>query len=286
MSPGQTFDSVRKAGATTRPAAVAGSFYPAPPSYLRAAVERYLADASPPPKEGMVRAVITPHAGYVYSGPIAGHSFRALPALAGRTIYLFGPAHFVPLHGLAAGSFSAMATPLGPAQVATDIMARLLAAGDLVHEDEEAHAPEHCLEVELPFLQVLGGANFRVAPLLFGQVNPVRAADLLAEFLAQDRSALIVVSSDLSHYHPYDVARKMDMAFLEAVVRGNVTAAERGEACGLLPILTLMLLAERFGWQPRLLDYRNSGDTAGDRRRVVGYGAVAYVDTVPHSPGR
>lgn len=277
MYPGQTSDAMRKAGAAIRPAAVAGSFYPAPASYLRASVERYLADAAPPPA-ATVRAVIAPHAGYVYSGPVAGYSFRALPKLVGRTILLLGPAHFVPLRGLAAGSFAAMATPLGPVPVASDIIAELLAAGDLVQEDDEAHAPEHCLEVELPFLQVSGGVAFRVAPLLFGHVDPGRVADLLSSFLAQDDRALVVVSSDLSHYHPYEAARKLDTSFLDAVVGGDLSVAARGEACGLLPILTLMLLAERFGWRPRLLDYRNSGDTAGDRRRVVGYGAVAYVE--------
>lgn len=277
MHPGPSSVSDRKAGASERPAAVAGSFYPAAPAYLRAAVERYLADAAPPPA-GRVRAVIAPHAGYVYSGPIAGHSFRALPRLAGRTVFLLGPAHFAPVRGLAALSSAAMLTPLGAVAVATGIVADLLAFADLVRGDDEAHAPEHCLEVELPFLQVLGGADLRVVPLLFGHVDPARPADLLSSFLVQDRNALIVVSSDLSHYHPYETARRLDTGFLEAVVSGDVAAAERGEACGLLPILSLMLLAARFGWRARLLDYRNSGDTAGDRRRVVGYGAVAFVE--------
>jgi hypothetical protein len=256
---------------------VAGSFYPASPTYLRAAVERYLADAAPPPS-GRVRAVIAPHAGYVYSGPIAGFSFRALPKLSGRTVFLLGPAHFAPVRGVAALSFAAMLTPLGAAAVATGIVADLLASADLVRVDDEAHAPEHCLEVELPFLQVLGGTEMRVVPLLFGHVDPARPADLLAGLLVQDRNALIVVSSDLSHYHPYETARRLDTGFLEAVVRGDMAAAGQGEACGRLPILCLMLLAARFGWSARLLDYRNSGDTAGDRRRVVGYGAVAFVE--------
>lgn len=263
----------------SRPAAVAGSFYPAQPQRLRAAVEHYLAEAEVPRLEGTVRAVIAPHAGYVYSGPTAGYSFRALPGLDGRTIFLLGPAHYAPVTGVAAGLFPAMLTPLGQAPVATAVLTQLMAAGDLVREDPQAHAPEHCLEVELPFLQVLGGASFQVAPLLFGRVNPQRAADLLYDFLVHDAAALVVISSDLSHFHSYDVARKLDMSFLEAVVRGDYSAAERGEACGLLSILTLMLLAGRFGWRPHWLDYRNSGDTAGDRRRVVGYGAVAYTST-------
>lgn len=277
MKPRQTSGSAQSTKAAIRPAAVAGSFYPASAPYLRAAVERYLADAALP-DAGAVRAVIAPHAGYVYSGPIAGYAFRALPEVAGRTIFLLGPAHFVPVQGVAALSSAAMLTPLGAVSVATGIVANLLASGDLVHEDDEAHVPEHCLEVELPFLQVLGGADFRIVPLLFGHIDPDRAADLLSGFLAEDKSALLVVSSDLSHYHPYEAARRLDTGFLDAVVAGDVAAVAQGEACGLLPILTLMLLARRFGWRARLLDYRNSGDTAGDRRRVVGYGAVAFVE--------
>lgn len=276
MNPGHASSSAPKPGAI-RPAAVAGSFYPAAPAYLRAAVERYLADAAPPPA-AIVRAVIAPHAGYVYSGPVAGYSFRALPPLAGRTVFLLGPAHFAPVRGLAALSFAAMLTPLGAVTVATGIVAELRASAGLVWEDDEAHAPEHCLEVELPFLQVLGGTDFQIIPLLFGQVDPARAADLLARFLIQDGEALIVVSSDLSHYHPYETARRLDTDFLDAVVRGDLSAAGRGEACGLLPILSLMLLAARLGWRAYRLDYRNSGDTAGDRRRVVGYGAVVFVE--------
>lgn len=262
-----------------RPPAVAGMFYPAQPPLLRAQVEAYLAAARLPALPGAVRAVIAPHAGYIYSGPVAGYSFRALPDLTGRTVYLLGPAHYVPVHGVAAGTFRAMRTPLGEAPVATDRVADLVAAGGPMHYNDEAHEPEHSLEVEVPFLQVRGDGNFRLVPLLFGTVDPDRVAAALAAHLAADASALVVVSSDLSHYHPYDTARRLDTAFLKAVVAGDVVAVHQGEACGLLPILTLMLLAERLGWQPHLLDYRNSGDTAGDRRRVVGYGAVAYTQS-------
>lgn len=256
--------------------AVAGMFYPAQPPLLRAQIEEYLAAARLPELPGPVRAVIAPHAGYIYSGPVAGYSFRALPDLQGRTVYLLGPAHYVPVRGVAAGTFRAMRTPLGEAPVATDVVADLIAAGEPVHYDDEAHTPEHSLEVEVPFLQVLGDGHFRLVPLLFGTVDPAHAAEALADRLAADATALVVVSSDLSHYYPYDTARRLDTAFLKALVVGDVAAVGRGEACGLLPILTLMLLAERLGWQPHLLDYRNSGDTAGDRQRVVGYGAVAY----------
>ncbi len=258
--------------------AVAGMFYPAQPHMLRNQIAEYLAAARVSIGAEAVRAVIAPHAGYIYSGPVAGYSFRALPDLKERTIYLLGPAHFVPVRGVAAGTFQAMRTPLGEAPVATDVVEELIKAGEPIHYDDEAHAPEHSLEVEVPFLQVLGNGSFRLVPLLFGTVDPERVAAILAARLAAEATALVVVSSDLSHYHPYETARRLDTAFLQAVVAGDVAAVGRGEACGLLPILTLMLVAKRLGWQPHLLDYRNSGDTAGDRQRVVGYGAVAYTE--------
>jgi AmmeMemoRadiSam system protein B len=253
-------------------------FYPAQPEVLRQQIRDFLAAARIPTLPGPVRAVIAPHAGYIYSGPVAGYSFRALPDLSERTIYLLGPAHFVPVRGVAAGTFRAMRTPLGEAPVAVDVVADLIAAGEPFHYDDEAHAPEHSLEVEVPFLQALGDGRFRLVPLLFGTVDPDRVAAILAHRLAAEATALVVVSSDLSHYHPYETARRLDTAFLQAVVRGDTAAVGRGEACGLLPILTLMLVAEHLGWQPHWLDYRNSGDTAGDRQRVVGYGAVAYTE--------
>lgn len=275
MSWHQPHPATTAAPGEARRAAVAGSFYPAHPQRLRSEVEGYLREARPAALAGEVRAVIAPHAGYIYSGPIAGYSFRVLPVLAGRTVYLLGPAHFVHVEGVAAGPYRAMMTPLGNTPVAGAVIERLMAGG-VVYADAEAHAPEHCLEVELPFLQVLGGDDFQVVPLLFGRVNPERTAQALYDLIAADDKALVVVSSDLSHYHPYDIARRLDTAFLDAVARGDAPAAARGEACGLIPILTLMLLAAHLGWQPHLLDYRNSGDTAGDRARVVGYGAIAY----------
>ncbi len=256
--------------------AVAGQFYPAQPQRLRSQVEECLHAAAIEPLPGPVRAVIAPHAGYIYSGPIAGHSFRALPPPGGRIVYLMGPAHYVPVSGIAAGEFRAMATPLTNTPVAVEEAHHLVAASRCVHLDEGAHTPEHCLEVELPFLQVTAGGPFRIVPLLFGRVDPVQAAAVLGDAIAGDESALLVISSDLSHYHSYETARRLDTAFLDAVVQGDLVAAGRGEACGLLAILTLMLVAARFGWRAHLLDYRNSGDTAGDRSRVVGYGAVAY----------
>ncbi len=261
-----------------RPEAVAGTFYPAQPGVLQETVRSFLEEADVSKLTGTPRAVIAPHAGYIYSGPTAGYSFRALQMLPRqpRTVYLMGPAHYVPVLGVAVGAFRAFRTPLGLAPVAEEIVAALLEKGSPFVENAYAHQPEHSLEVEVPFLQVALGDSFRLVPLLFGEVDPRSVMSTLVELVSEDPSALVVVSSDLSHYHPYDVARRLDLEMLSAIERGDLVSVAKGEACGLLPILTLMMIAHQLGWQAHLLDYRNSGDTAGDRANVVGYGAVAY----------
>ena len=265
---------------TVRQPAVAGTFYPAEPRRLEAMVREFLSDASVPALSA-VRAVIAPHAGYVYSGPTAGYAFKVWENLPPRpyTIYLLGPAHYVYVDGVAVGRFQAFATPLGQVPVAEEMVEALLSRGAPFVEANHAHLPEQCLEVELPFLQVGFGNHVRIVPMLFGNVSPAEVASVLVEVMQADPNALVVVSSDLSHYHDYWTARQLDQTLLEAIVQGDLSRAQKGEACGLLPILTLMSVALRLGWRPHLLDYRNSGDTAGDKARVVGYAAVAYAAT-------
>ncbi len=257
-----------------RPAAVAGAFYPAAAAALKRAVLTYLDEAQPP--DVIPRAVIAPHAGYIYSGPTAAYAFKALENVPRRpwTVYLMGPAHFIPLMGVALGRFEAFETPLGNVPVATGQVAAMLQNSRVYQESPVAHAPEHSLEVELPFLQMTLG-DFRIVPMLFGDVDPAEVAEDLDRWLDED--SLIVVSSDLSHYHDYDTARRLDQRLIADLLAGDIAAVARGQACGLLPILTLMYLARSRGWRPVLLDYRNSGDTAGDKYRVVGYASVAYV---------
>ena len=263
--------------AMVRPPAVAGGFYPGNAARLESMVRGFLEETDVPALAG-VRAVIAPHAGYVYSGPIAAHAFKVWEGvpLRPRTVYLMGPAHYVFVQGIALGSFSAFQTPLGDVPVAQEMVRALLDRGYPFAVVNEAHVPEHCLEVELPFLQVIFDGQFRIVPMLFGQVDPLLGVPVLADLMQADPNALIVVSSDLSHYHDYETARRLDTRLLKAIVDGDTQTARDGEACGLMPILTLMGVARHLGWEAHLLDYRNSGDTAGDRRRVVGYGAVAY----------
>lgn len=261
---------------TIRPPAVAGLFYPARPDDLRRQVQQLLAQAQPPALTG-IRALIAPHAGYRYSGAIAASAFKLLAPLAGQisTVFLLGPAHRVPFEGVAVSAFAAFGTPLGPAAVDLVARAQLLDYGPPFVVYELPHAPEHCLEVELPFLQVtLPTAT--LAPLLCGDVDPRRVAAPLLNLLRSAADAILVVSSDLSHYHTYEQATALDRSLLDALLAGDQKGVRRQQACGLLPILTLMEIARQCAWQPHLLDYRNSGDTAGDRSMVVGYAAVAY----------
>lgn len=255
--------------------AVAGTFYPASPIKLRQMIETYFAEAAPPALSG-VRAVIVPHAGYIYSGPIAASAYKLLAGLAPpKRIYLLGPSHRVWFEGVAVGDYESLETPLGLVPVDQVAVQQLLEAARWFAPSEQAHRDEHCLEVQLPFLQTVYPET-PVILLLFGEVNPDAVAAALLPLLQPDD--LIVVSSDLSHYHSYDRARTLDGGLLAALEHGDLAAAAQGEACGQAPILTLMALAQARGWRPHVLDYRNSGDTAGDRHQVVGYAAVAYTE--------
>lgn len=260
---------------SVREPAVAGQFYPAGPDRLRHDIQQYMSQASLPEELGKVRAVIAPHAGYVYSGTTAGYAFKALKQLQdrARTVFLLGPAHRVPVMGVALGNYSAFRTPLGDAPIAVEVVADMLETAPFYKRAPGAHQSEHCLEVEVPFLQVSLG-NFELVPMLFGQVEPREVAEDLIDRIVEDD--LIVVSSDLSHFYPYGMAQQHDQDFLRALLEGNEKGVRQGEACGRAPVLTLMEIGERKGWTPHLLDYRNSGDTAGDKSRVVGYGSIAY----------
>ncbi len=272
--------------ARIRPPAVAGSFYPAAPGTLRATVERLLAEAGeaggaaaaggraagPAPK-----AVIAPHAGYVYSGPTAAVAFRALASGDGavRKVALLGPSHRVPVRGLALPGSEGFATPLGVVPVDREGAGAALRLPQVVVQPE-AHAREHSLEVELPFLQVLF-PEAEVLPLTVGRASPEEVAEVLEHVWGDDDTA-IVVSSDLSHYLPYDEARRADEATARQVVAGERPLAP-AQACGAAPINGLLAVARRRRLRTELLDLRNSGDTAGDKDQVVGYGAFGFWET-------
>ena len=267
------------AAGRVRPAVWAGKFYPADPGELKKTIADLLAearrDALRLPAGRPVRAIVMPHAGYIYSGLAAAH---AMLALAGRhfdRIVLLGPDHRVGLRGCAVSDAEAWQTPLG--NVPVDEGARRLCRRYRDFAPNAASdAIEHCLEVELPFLQVQLG-KFTIIPVVMGQADVETVSRAIDGLL--DERTLLVVSSDLSHYLPYDQAVSRDRQTIKAVVSLNsgALAGCRNCACGRDPLRVLISLARRHGWQPHLLYANNSGDTAGDKDRVVGYAAIAFL---------
>ncbi|MAG32743.1 MAG: AmmeMemoRadiSam system protein B [Deltaproteobacteria bacterium] len=257
-----------------RAPAVAGQFYPEEPEALRASIRTYLHDASCPPG-GPPKAVIAPHAGYVYSGPIAGSAYARIEPLRDRIerVVLLGPSHRVFLRGLAAPAADSFATPLGPVAVDREAIARILDLPQVV-VSSEPHAFEHSLEVHLPFLQEILD-DVRLVPLVVGDATGEEVASVL-ERLWGGEETLIVVSSDLSHYHDYASACRMDAETTRAIEALRADAIDQEGACGRIPVQGLLLAARAHGLRVEAIDVRNSGDTAGPRDRVVGYGAYVF----------
>jgi AmmeMemoRadiSam system protein B len=262
-------------GATrVRPAAVAGAFYPGDAGRLAADVDAML-DAAAPWTGAPPKALVVPHAGYVFSGPIAASGYTALRAARGRVsrVVLLGPAHYLPVRGLAAPSVDAFATPLGDVPVDVEARRITLALPD-VSIDDAAHAREHSLEVHLPFLQRVLGDGFAIVPFVVGSARAESVAAVLDELWGGDET-LVVVSSDLSHYLDHDTAAARDRRTADAIVSGTLDRLAPDDACGAYPVRGLLVAAERHGLHTTAIDVRSSGDTAGPRDRVVGYGAFA-----------
>lgn len=260
---------------SVRPPAVAGLFYPAAAAELRREVEAMLAAAEPAARAKPVpKAIIAPHAGYIYSGPVAAAAYARLAPARDliKRVVLLGPVHRVAIRGLALPAASMLATPLGNLMVDAKAHAALSLLPQ-VCVNGAAHAEEHSLEVHLPFLQsVLAG--FTVVPLAVGDASAEEVAQVI-DTLWGGAETLIVVSSDLSHYLNYAEAQALDRATAQAILdmRSDVTHTQ---ACGSTPVNGLALAARRHHLTPDLIDLRNSGDTAGDRQRVVGYGAFVF----------
>lgn len=265
---------------TVRPAAVAGSFYPDSASALDSLVSHMLAEA-PRSASAMPKAVIVPHAGYIYSGPIAASIYAPLRRLEDtvRRVVLLGPTHRVAVDGIAVPASRAFATPLGVVPVDAEAIAAIADLPQIV-VSEAAHEQEHSLEVQLPFLQVALG-DFALVPLAVGRVSPEAVAEVIERLWGGDET-LIVVSSDLSHYLPYSEARSVDARTAQEIVAMRPDI-EHHEACGATPVNGLLIAASHHGLHARLLDLRNSGDTAGNKTRVVGYGAFAFDEDEKHA---
>ncbi|MGD0745327.1 MAG: AmmeMemoRadiSam system protein B [Verrucomicrobiota bacterium] len=268
---------VRKDSANVRPSAVAGRFYPGNPVRLRAMVENFLGEANAPAGSAP-KAIIAPHAGYVYSGPIAASAYaRLAPAREIiKRVVLLGPSHFVSFDGLAAPGAEAFATPLGTVPVDTAVVRDLCSHLPQVSVRDDAHADEHALEVQLPFLQVVL-ADFKIMPLLVGEARDEEVAEVI-ESLWDGVETCIVISSDLSHYHDYETAQRTDSGTARAIESLNWKAVGVEQACGRMPICGLLSAAKERGLRCRAVDLRNSGDTSGERERVVGYGAFVFTE--------
>jgi AmmeMemoRadiSam system protein B len=259
---------------TVRKPAVAGQFYPGETAELSAAIAGYLSSVAErgPANEPGPKALVVPHAGYVYSGPVAASAYARLEGLAGRItrVILLGPAHRLPFEGLALPRVDGFETPLGVVPVDIAAVERIEHLSQ-VRSLPSAHDGEHSLEVHLPFLQTLLG-DFSLVPLVVGAATPEEVSEVLEMVWGGDET-LIVISTDLSHYYDYETARVMDRATSEAIEALDERRIGLQDACGRVPLAGLLVSARAHGLGARTVDLRNSGDTAGPRNRVVGYGA-------------
>ncbi|MGE5279655.1 MAG: AmmeMemoRadiSam system protein B [Deltaproteobacteria bacterium] len=279
---------------------VAGSFYPAEKGALQAMIGRYLEEASVPPEAPQDPLVlVVPHAGYVYSGPVAAYGFKSIRGKSYDTVVVIAPSHHYPFQGAAVYRQGVFRTPLGDVPVDSPTVDALMAADPaFVHESPQVFEGEHALEVELPFLQTVL-RDLRIVPVLMGAADAqdLKAMGQALAAVLKDKHALVVISTDLSHYNPYKVAQALDQSTVAMIVAGDtqgLAAAESaggGNACGWAGVLAGMYYAQACGNSKGvLLKYANSGDTAGDKSRVVGYASIAFsrgpgADPVPGARG-
>lgn len=252
-----------------RQPAVAGTFYPDSPTTLANLVKEMLSDARP--RDFSPKVLVVPHAGFIYSGPVAASAYRLLHSMRKniRRVALLGPSHRIPLQGMALPDCEAFATPLGNIPLDIEAMVELKQFSQ-VETVDEAHTCEHSLEVQCPFLQECLD-DFKLIPIVVGDTSPIAVAEVI-EYLWGEEETLIIISSDLSHYHTYEEACYRDNQTVKAIeqLSCNLTG---GQACGCYPLNGMLKVAQHRGMDVITLDVRNSGDTAGDKSRVVGYGA-------------
>lgn len=248
-----------------RKAAVAGMFYPKYKEEIESMINNFLSNVPNIKIEGNLKALIVPHAGYIYSGQVAAYAYSLLRKYKNKQkIILLGHSHFVYFNDFASDVNDYWETPLGRIKIIENNFLKL----------EAAHASEHCLEVQLPFLQK-SLQNFEILPLVTGEINPKEISRTIINLI--DNSSILIISSDLSHYNSYEIAVKIDKNTINAIKSLDFNKMEiEGDACGKIPILTVIDIAKNLKWKCKLLEYKNSGDTSGNKASVVGYASFVF----------
>ncbi len=264
---------------------VAGAFYSSDPKKLSSQIDSFIAQASINPVTKKVQALIVPHAGYVYSGPIAAYGYKAASKNTYTTIVILAPSHYFPFDGISVWPQGGFKTPLGIVNVDRDFATKLTKADRRFRYLPNVYEREHSVEVELPFIQKVFG-HVKIVPVLMGNPDPKvcqKLAFVLNELIGTRDDVLVLASSDMSHYFDYDTANKMDAATLGAITQEDAGKLWNGcflshqmEMCGVVPVTTVLLYAKERGLKVQVLKHANSGDTAGDKSRVVGYSSVIF----------
>lgn len=270
-----------------KPPSVAGSFYPDEPSLLKEMVDSFINAAESSDINGEPIGFVSPHAGYQFSGSVAGYVYKNIPQDI-KTVILIGPSHYYPLRGVSVYKKGYFRTPIGDVMINEKLAERLISEENNVVFEPRAFEKEHCLEVQIPFLQ-RRLKNFTIVPLLVGLPDERSLRHLisrLTEVMKDSKNTIIVASSDLSHYHPYDEAVKIDSRFLSLIERLSIEelqsclSTSQCEACGAWPVLITMAVVRNLGARASVVyKYANSGDTYGERSRVVGYAAIGFYRT-------
>jgi len=272
-----------------RKSVIAGTWYPGDPSILTGDIRSYLDKVPEQPVGGPVVGLVSPHAGYGYSGQIAAHGYRLIEGRRYDAVVVIGPSHRVLFHGASVWPSGGYETPLGVVPIDSELAGAILGADPVLNSDWKPHAGEHSVEIQLPFLQVVLG-TFAFVPVVMG-TQDLRTCEAVAGAVfqaAKGKNVLVVGSSDLSHFHTYEQARRLDQAVVDLVqkrdYRGLARELEDGscEACGGGPMVAAMLVAEKTGARGvKVLRYANSGDVTGERRQVVGYLSAAFFRETP-----